>query len=78
VLCPDHTIEAEGPCAAEDVGGDVLTYAFAQSRGQVEGRYMRRGGTGKFANSREIGWFRPVRLDGEITKGNWGGKDACQ
>lgn len=78
VLYPDNTIEAEGLCAVEDVGGDVLTYAFAQSRGQVEGRYMRRGGTGKFANSRESGWFRPVRLDGEITKGNWGGKDACQ
>ncbi len=78
VLYPDKTIEADGLCAVEDVDGDVLTYAFSQERGQMEGRYTRKGGTGKFANSRETGWFRPVKLDGEVTRGNWGGKNACQ
>ncbi len=78
VLYPDRTIEAEGLCAVEDVDGDVLTYAFTQARGQMEGRYTRKGGTGKFANARETGWFRPVKLDGEITKGNWGGSSACK
>lgn len=78
VIYPDQTIEAEGLCAVEDVGGDVLTYAFTQARGQREGRYVRKGGTGKFANSRETGWFRPIKLEGEITKGNWGGKSACE
>lgn len=78
VIYPDKTIEADGLCAVEDVDGDVLTYAFSQSRGQMEGRYSRKGGTGKFANSRESGWFRPVKLDGEVTKGDWGGKNACQ
>ncbi len=78
VIYPDKTIEAEGLCAVEDVDGDVLAYAFTQARGQMDGRYMRKGGTGKFANSRETGWFRPVKLEGEITKGQWGGKNACK
>ncbi len=78
VMYPDRTVEAEGLCAVEDVDGDVLTYAFTQARGQMEGRYTRKGGTGKFADSRETGWFRPIKLDGEITKGNWGGKNACK
>ena len=78
VIYPDKTIEAEGLCAVEDVDGDILTYGFTQARGKMEGRYTRRGGTGKFANSRESGWFRPVKLDGEITRGDWGGKNACK
>ncbi len=78
VMYPDRTIEAEGLCAVEDVDGDVLTYVFTQGRGPMEGRYTRKGGTGKFASSRESGWFRPIKLDGEITKGNWGGKNACK
>ncbi len=77
VIYPDKTIEAEGLCAVEDVDGDVLAYAFTQARGQMEGQYVRKGGTGKFADSRETGWFRPLRLEGEITKGQWGGKSAC-
>ena len=78
VVYPDRTIEAEGLCAVADVDGDVLTYGFTQARGKMEGRYTRRGGTGKFANSNESGWFRPIKLDGEITRGNWGGKNACK
>ncbi len=78
VVYPDNTVEADGLCAVEDVDGDVLTYAFSQGRGQAEGRYQRKGGTGKFAGSRESGWFRPVKLDGEITRGNWGGRNACK
>lgn len=78
VIYPDKSIEADGLCAVEDVEGDVLTYAFTQARGQMEGRYARKGGTGKFANARETGWFRPIRLDGEVTRGHWGGKNACQ
>ncbi len=78
VVYPDKTIEAEGLCAVEDVDGDVLTYGFTQARGKMEGRYTRKGGTGKFADSRESGWFRPVKLDGEVTHGNWGGKNACK
>ncbi len=78
VLYPDKTVEAEGLCAVEDVQGDVLTYGFVQTRGQMEGRYTRKGGTGKFANVTDTGWFRPIKLDGEITRGNWGGKNACK
>lgn len=78
VVYPDKTVEASGLCAVEDVDGDVLTYSFSQNRSQMEGRYARKGGTGKFAGSRETGWFRPVKLDGEITRGNWGGQNACQ
>ncbi len=78
VVYPDKTIEADGLCAVEDIDGDVLTYAFSQSRGQMEGRYARKGGTGKFASARETGWFRPLKLDGEVTRGSWGGKNACQ
>lgn len=78
VVYADQTMEAEGLCAVEDIDGDVLTYTFTQSRGLKEGRYARKGGTGKFAGSRETGWFRPVKLDGEITRGEWGGKDACR
>ncbi len=78
VIYPDKTVEASGLCAVEDVDGDVLSYAFTQARGQMEGRYLRKGGTGKFAGSRESGWFKPVKLDGEITRGEWGGKDSCK
>lgn len=78
VIYPDKTVEASGLCAVEDVSGDVLTYSFTQARGQMEGRYLRKGGTGKFAGSRESGWFKPIKLDGDITKGEWGGKDSCK
>lgn len=78
VVYPDGSVEAEGLCAVEDVAGDVLTYAFVQGRGAREGKYMRRGGTGKFANSRETGWFKAVSLNGDVTNGRWGGKGACK
>ncbi len=78
VIYPDGTVEAEGLCAVEDVAGDVLAYGFTQGRGAREGKYTRRGGTGKFANSRETGWFQAVSLNGEVTTGNWGGKGACK
>ncbi len=78
VLYPDNTIEAEGLCAVSDVDGDVLTYGFTQARGKMEGMYTRKGGTGKFANAKESGWFRPIKLDGEVTRGNWGGQNACK
>ena len=78
LIFADQTLEAEGLCAVEDVDGDVLTYTFTQARGQKEGRYARKGGTGKFAGSRETGWYRPLKLDGEITRGEWGGRSACE
>ncbi len=78
VVYADGSVEAEGLCAVEDTAGDVLTYAFSQSRSAREGKYTRRGGTGKFASSRETGWYKPVSLNGEITTGNWGGKGACK
>lgn len=78
VVYPDKTIEAEGLCAVKDVDGDVLTYGFTQARGKMEGRYTRKGGTGKFADARESGWFRPVKLDGEVTHGSWGANNACK
>ena len=78
VIYSDKTVEAAGLCAVEDVNGDVLTYSFTQARGQMEGRFLRKGGTGKFAGSRESGWFKPIKLDGDITKGEWGGRDACK
>ncbi len=78
LIYPDGSVEAEGLCAVEDVEGDILTYAFTQGRGAREGKYARKGGTGKFANARETGWFRPVKLNGDITTGQWGGKGACK
>ena len=78
VVYADGSVEAEGLCAVEDTAGDVLTYAFSQGRNAREGKYMRRGGTGKFAGARETGWYKPVSLNGEITTGNWGGKGACK
>jgi hypothetical protein len=78
VIYPDKSVEAEGLCAVQDVDGDQLTYGFTQARGKKEGRYIRKGGTGKFANSHESGWFRPLKLEGEVTRGEWGGKNACK
>ena len=78
VIYPDKTIEAEGLCAVEDVAGDVLTYAFTQSRTDKQGKFQRKGGTGKFANSKDTGWYMPISLSGEMTKGQWGGKGACK
>lgn len=78
VIYPDKTIEAEGLCAVEDVSGDVLTYAFTQGRQDKHGKFQRKGGTGKFANARDTGWYMPVSLSGDMTKGNWGGKGACK
>ncbi len=78
LIYPDGSVEAEGLCAVEDVEGDILTYAFTQGRGASQGKYARKGGTGKFANARETGWFRPMKLNGDITTGQWGGKGACK
>ena len=78
VVYPDGSVEAEGLCAVEDTEGDVLTYAFTQGRTAREGKYIRKGGTGKFASARETGWYKPVSLNGEITTGHWGGKEACK
>ena len=78
VVYADGTVEAEGLCAVTDVAGDVLTYAFTQGRGAREGKYTRKGGTGKFTNSRETGWFQAVSLNGDVTTGQWGGKGACK
>ncbi|MCF8163007.1 MAG: hypothetical protein K9J47_11340 [Sulfuritalea sp.] len=41
-------------------------------------KIARKGGTGKFANSRAAGWYKPVSLNGEVTTGSGGGKGACQ
>ena len=78
VVYADGSVEAEGLCAVEDTEGDVLTYTFTQGRTAREGKYTRKGGTGKFANAKETGWYKPVSLNGEITTGNWGGKGACK
>jgi hypothetical protein len=74
----DGSIQAEGLCAVEDTEGDVLTYAFSQGRTAREGKFMRKGGTGKFANARETGWYKPISLNGEVTTGNWGGNGTCK
>lgn len=78
VVYSDGSVEAEGLCAVEDTDGDVLTYAFTQGRTVREGKFLRKGGTGKFENARDTGWYKPVSLNGEITTGNWGGKNACK
>jgi hypothetical protein len=74
----DGSVEADGLCAVEDTEGDVLTYAFTQGRTAREGKFTRKGGTGKFANARETGWYKPISLNGEVTTGNWGGKGTCK
>lgn len=78
VIYGDGTIDAEGLCAVSDLAGDVLTYTFTQARGAKEGKYQRKGGTGKFTASKDSGWYRAVSLNGEITTGNWGGKGGCK
>jgi len=78
VVYSDGGVEAEGLCAVEDIDGDVLTYAFTQGRIAREGKFIRKGGTGKFANARETGWYKPISLNGEVTTGNWGGKGTCK
>jgi len=74
----DGGVEAEGLCAGEDTEGDVLTYACNKGPTAREGKFMRKGGTGKFANARETGWYKPISLNGEVTTGNWGGKGTCK
>ena len=78
VVYADGSVEAEGLCAVEDTAGDVLTYTFSQGRTARMGTFVRKGGTGKYANARESGWYKPVSLNGEVTTGNWGGKGACK
>ena len=78
VIYADHSIEAEGLCAVSDVSGDVLTYVFSQTRGAKEGKYIRKGGTGKFTGSKDTGWYKPVSVNGDVTTGNWGGKGGCK
>ena len=78
VIYGDGSIEAEGLCAVTDLTGDVLTYTFTQARGAKEGKYQRKGGTGKFTNTKDNGWYRAISLNGEITTGQWGGKGGCK
>ena len=78
MIYADGTIEAEGLCAVSDLAGDVLTYTFTQGRSAKDGKYQRKGGTGKFANSKDNGWYRAISLNGEVTTGQWGGKGGCK
>ncbi len=78
LIYPDGSVEANGLCAVADLDGDVLSYAFTQGRRDKEGKFARKGGTGKFAQSRETGWYMPLQLNGDITTGQWGGKGACK
>lgn len=78
VMYPDLTIEAEGLCVVTDVDGDILTYIFSQGRPDRQGRFVRKGGTGKFIDAKDTGWYAPVSMNGELTVGNWGGPSACK
>lgn len=55
----------------------MLTSAFTQAREEMQGNDVCRGGTGKLVNSRGTGWFRPLRLEGDVNRGNWRGQNAC-
>lgn len=78
VIYPDRSIEAEGLCVVTDIDGDVLTYTFTQARQAKDGKFARKGGTGKFAGAKETGWYRPLSLNGDLTTGEWGGKSSCK
>jgi hypothetical protein len=73
---PAHVLIGEchdGRCIQRDKEGDEMTMQSTGAAGDYMGRWKVTGGTGKYANARRSGWYRPTRDDGVLSVGDWGG-----
>ncbi|MBI1398078.1 MAG: hypothetical protein GC151_19050 [Betaproteobacteria bacterium] len=70
---PDGKVRSSGHCARRDKDGDTESIEWSVSPGADRGAWKATGGSGKFANRNDSGWFRNVRADGNMSVTEWGG-----
>lgn len=70
---PDGKVRVQGFCARRDKDGDTSSVEFSQAPGAEKGMWRSTGGTGKFANKSDSGWYQDVRTDGDMLVSQWGG-----
>lgn len=73
---PAHVLIGEcqdGRCVQKDKDGDEMTMQSSGATGDYLGRWKVTGGTGKYANVRRSGWYRPTQDEGVVFVGEWGG-----
>lgn len=75
-VMPDGSMHVVGNCTVADAGGDIALYHFIHKRGEERGRFMRAGGTGKFAKEFQEGWYQQTGQDDNGATGLWGGSSA--
>jgi len=70
---PDGKVRSSGHCARHDKDNDLQSIEWSQAAGAGKGMWKSTGGTGKFADKTDSGWFQGVRSDGKLSVTKWGG-----
>ena len=70
---PDGKTQAMGYCARRDKDGDTSSISWHQAAGADKGMWKSTGGTGKFANRTDSGWYQAAMADGAMSSTVWGG-----
>ena len=70
---PDGKTQAMGYCARRDKDGDTASISWHQAAGADKGMWKSTGGTGKFANRTDSGWYQAAMADGAMSSTVWGG-----
>lgn len=69
----DGSVKMSGYCTRTDKDGDTQSVRWWQDAGAEKGRWEHAGGTGKFANAAESGWFQGVMQSGVMSASRWSG-----
>jgi hypothetical protein len=70
----DGKTQASGFCARRDKDGNTASISWRQPPGADKGEWRVTGGTGKFADKKDTGWFENVLSDGKASIVKWGGE----
>jgi len=70
---PDGKTRGAGHCARRDKDGDTYSIEWSMAPGADKGQWRVAGGTGKFANKANSGWFQQAVADGKMSVTKWGG-----
>ena len=76
IVTPDGKFQGRGLCVRKDKDGDVFMWQWDAPAGAQRGTWAVVGGTGKFANTKNSGWYEPSLSQGKMSGGRWGG--TCQ
>jgi hypothetical protein len=76
ITTPDGNFTGRGLCVRKDKDGDVFSWKWDIAAGAQKGTWELVGGTGKYANAKNSGWFEGTLSQGKMSGGRWGG--TCQ